>query len=234
MQSVKLISMLLGSGALPALTLAGVIDPNLQDSGYGDRAVLRGVAPGDSATMCLVMMDSQGHVQAVNSTAECDVTRGNTFTDLGSNSNGGGDLLGAWEEVVQGNSLYVNAVFKTSDGSQFMPITSKVNGQSAYFWSWHMGLNDPVNFQNFVTAVPLITGRVAFSSDGGQTFTNTSSITTNLSSDWDPGRDPGVLMTNIGDGTNYMLLQYQIQVVPTPAALATLGLGGLFMGRRRR
>ena len=64
-------------------------------------------------------------------------------------------------------------------------------------------------------------------------MTTTSGISN--AADWRPGSDPGQLMTAIGDGTNFVLLQYEVTYVPGAGSAALLGAGLLSMfGRRRR
>jgi hypothetical protein len=212
-------------------------DDNSQSGGgYNGRtdAPTRGVVAGDSASMSLVMMDSALHSISVNTPGEVSVTRGNTFADLGANRNGGGHILGVWDEIVQGNSVYVDAIFKTADGSQFVPFNASVNGQPVFFWAWHFGTTNPVNFQSWVTNVTLTSAHVYFSSNGGQSFTTSSDLYNNMSHNWNPGMDVGLMQNSIGDGTNFMLLQYQITIVPAPAGLAVLAGASLLGFRRRR
>jgi hypothetical protein len=213
-----IIAAILGIGTLPALAVA-----------------TPGVVPGDSATMSLVMMTSGGSTpQSVNMLGEGAITRGNTFTDLGANRNGGGHIQASWDEVVSAGQVYITAIFRTNDGTQFMPFDAQVNGQPATFWTWHLGMQDPINFQNWVTNVTVNSAHVYFSDNSGQSFTNTIDITSNFSGNWNPGHDQGVQLSTIGDGTNYLMLQYQINVVPAPAGLGALAGAGLLALRRRR
>jgi hypothetical protein len=234
----------LGLAAAASLACADVMPYSLDSMGYPESsgrgyngrtgAPIRGVVAGDIASMCMVMMDGSGHATSINASGECNVQRGSTFTDLGQSRNGNGHILATWDEVVSGNLVYVNAIYKTSDGSQFMPVTAMVNGQPAYFWTWRMGMQDPVNFQPFVTSVTLNAARVYFSDTGGQSFTSSTDITSNLNTNWNPGRDPGLTLASIGDGTNFMLLSYQITVVPAPAGLGAMAGASLLALRRRR
>jgi hypothetical protein len=196
--------------------------------------VVGGVMPGDHASMCMTMQDSAHHQTELNMTGDCSVQRGSSYMDLGANRNGGSHLLGSWDEHVTGNSVYINAIFKTADGSMFMPITSSVNGQPAYYWSWNFGTNDPVDYQPWVTGVTLQAAHIYFSDNGGQSFIGAVDMFPALGPNFDPGRDPGMLLTSIGDGTNFVLLQYQIQVAPAPGGLAAMAGASMLALRRRR
>jgi hypothetical protein len=214
------IAAILGIGTLPMLAAATPI---------------QGVMPGDSATMSLVMMTSgTASPQAINMLGEGQIIRGNTFTDLGANRNGGGHIQASWDEVVSGGQVYITAIFRTSDGSQFMPATAQINGEPAIFWTWHLGMQDPINFQNWVTNVTVNSAHVSLSDSGGQSFTSTIDFSSNFTQNWNPGHDQGIELAMIGDGTNYMMLQYGISVIPAPAGLGALAGAGLLALRRRR
>ncbi len=202
--------------------------------GYAPRGGTTGVLPNDVASMSLVMIDGNDHSVSVNMGGEALVQRGATFTNIGANRNGGGAVMASWDEVVTGNNVYINAIFKSADGSMLLPPTSTVNGQPAFFWSWHMGVTNPVNYLGWVTQVGLTSARIYFSADGGQSFTGNADISAGLGGSFMNGRDNGQYLASIGDGTNYVMLRYQIQVVPAPAGAAALGAAGLLVARRRR
>jgi hypothetical protein len=228
------------AGALactPMAALADITPYSLPDPaptpGYGGRVGTPGVRANDTASMSLMMFDSQDRSASVNMGGEFSVTRGPSFTNIGANRNGGGNVLSSWDEVVQGSTVYVNAMFKTSDGSMFMPATARVNGSPAFFWTWHFGVTDPVNYQPWVTQVQLLSARIYFSDNGGASFNSFSNIS-GLGGSFLTGRDSGNYLASIGDGTNFILLQYQISVVPAPAGLGVLAGAGLMAARRRR
>jgi hypothetical protein len=215
-----LFAAILGISALPALALATPV---------------RGVMTGDSASMSLVMMSGGSTTpQSVNLLGDGLIVRGNIFTDLGANRNGGGHIQALWEETVGGDQVYITAIFRTSDGSQFMPATAQVNGQPATFWTWHLGLADPINFQNWVTNVSVTSAHAFFSADGGQSFTSSMDIASILPNNWNPGSDHGIQLSTIGDGTNFLMLQYGIHVIPAPTGLGAMAGAGLLALRRRR
>src|SRR5262249_51640732 len=152
---------ILSLAALPALAAA---------QGYDGRT--GGPPPivvqGDSASMSLIMMDASLNSVSVNTMGECSVPRGNAFHDLGVSLNGGGNIQAIWDQNAQGAQTIITAIFRTADGSQFMPMSARVGGQPAVFWTWHFGVVDPVDFQPWVTSVTLNSAHVFFSSDEGQ------------------------------------------------------------------
>jgi hypothetical protein len=84
-----------------------------------------------------------------------------------------------------------------------------------------------------MTAVNLLSARIFFSDNGGQSFNSFNNIA-GLGGSFLPGRDNGNYLATIGDGTNYIMLQYQIQPVPAPAGLAAVVGGAMLIARRRR
>lgn len=215
---------ILSLAALPALALA-----------TGGPAPI--VVQGDTASMSLIMMNSDLNSLAFNTMGDVSVPRGSAFFDLGASLNGGGNIQGIWNEAAQGQQTVVTAIFRTADGSQFMPPTARVQGQPAIFWTWHFGVTDPVNFQPWVTSVTLNSAHVFFSADGGQTFSGSVDMTSNLPSNWMPGVDPGLTVSSIGDGTNFIMMQYNLTAggsVPAPAGVAVIAGGSLLALRRRR
>lgn len=219
------------STAVDTAAPGGPVGPG--NYGYAPRGGRPGVVPGDAASMCIMMVDDNDHSMAANTGGEVPVIRGSAFTDLGANRNGGGHILGSWDEVILGDNVYVNAIFKTADGSMLIPPTSNLNGVPTYFWSWHFGMGYAVTFMPGVTQVDLLGARAYFSDNGGQSFTGFADISAGHNGSFLNGRDPGQYLATVGDGTNYMMLQYQIRVVPAPAALAAFG-GLTLLARRRR
>lgn len=194
------------------------------------------IAQSDSASMSLIMMDANSNALAVNTLGDHNVARGTLFEDIGASRNGGGDIQAIWNVSTQSTQTVITAILRTADGSQFMPLSAQIEGRPAIFWTWHFGMSDPVDFQPWVTGVTLNSAHVFFSSDQGQTFSGSVDMTSNLPSNWLPGRDPGLTLASIGDGTNFMMMQYNVTVsaVPAPAGIAALAGGSLLALRRRR
>jgi hypothetical protein len=201
--------------------------------GYQPRTTIGSVWAHESASMCLLMVDAMDRSTSVNMGGHVVVPRGSSFADLGANRNGGGSIQGSWDEVISGTNRFINVIFRTTDGSQFMPPTASVNGSPAFFWKWQFGTTDVVGYQPWVQSVGLTSARIYFSANGGQSFSGFSNIA-GLNGTFMSGRDNGNYLANIGDGTNYILMQYQINPVPAPAGAAALGGAALLLGRRRR
>jgi hypothetical protein len=210
-----------------------VVNDQHSSSGYSPRTTVRPTIVNDQASMSLLMIDANSNSVAINTGGEVNVQRGPTFTNIGTNRNGGGAIMASWDEVQQGNNVFINAVFKTSDGSMFMPPNALVNGQPAFFWSWHFGTANQVNYYPWIDSVSLLSARIFFSDNGGQSFNSFSNIA-GLGNSFMNGRDNGNYLATIGDGTNYIMLQYQINAIPAPAGLAALAGGAMILGRRRR
>lgn len=197
---------------------------------------------GDNASVGLFMYDTTlARSQSINSLGDIAIRRGNTPIDIGANRNGSGRIRALWDEVVVGNGVQIRCAISTSNNEPLVPATSTIplpggGTTPAAFWSWHFGSLDPVNFQAFVTSVSLTRASVSFSSDGGQSFTSNINITNTIPNraNWNPGADGGQLLTSVGDGTNYVLLQYEINIIPTPGAIALVCSGLWTMVHRKR
>lgn len=214
-----------------------------QSGGYDARVnPTRGVMPNDRVSMTLITYDAQLNSVNVNSLGELRVTRSVGTVNGGANRNGTGNVTFSWDETVSGSRTYIRAMIRTSNNEPFFPATSTVplpgGGTSpAVYWSWHFGTIDPVNYQSNITNARLVRSSISFSSDGGQSYSGTMNTTSSIDNapDWRPGSDPGQLMTSVGDGTNMILLQYEVTYVPGAGSTALVGLGCATMfGRRRR
>ncbi|MBS0195484.1 MAG: hypothetical protein JSR77_01875 [Planctomycetes bacterium] len=213
-----------------------------ESRGYGPRVTpLRGVNPNDRVSVGLVMYDSSLNPVSVNSGGDALVQRSVGSTDLGTNRNGSGHIQAFWDELIVNNAVVIRCAISTTNGEALVPATATVprpgGGSSpASFWSWRFGTSDPVNYQSYVTNVLLRRASISFSSDGGQSYSNTITHTTTIPNraNWNPGVDDGELLASVGDGTNYVLLQYEIEVTPTPGTLALLAGGMFSIGRRGR
>jgi hypothetical protein len=221
----------------------GRIDPDHPLGVYGPRAnPQRGVSPNDRASMVLTMYDADLNFTTVNTTGEVNILRGGTATPSGFNRNGQGLILFTWEEVVVSSSrTIIRATIATSNGEALVPATAQVARPGgitapAVYWSWRIGAIDPINFRSDITRVQLNRASISFSSDRGASYFATTVHTNTIPTrgDWRPGFDSGELLTSVGDGTNMVMLQYEVSYVPTPGALAILGAGLTVATRRRR
>jgi hypothetical protein len=222
------------SGSGTAIPGAGVV-PSDDPTGQ-----LRTVADDDKVSLSLVMQSLTGKRQSVNvpgnESPHVLVTKGPSFTDIGSNRfSPSGRILASWDEVVSSNLFIVRIRIKSSDGSQFLPTGAMVDGDPVLAWTWNVGLTDPINFQDWVTSVKVTSATARFSYDSGATYRAGSlNFTNSLPTDqWSPAIDNGVLRSTVGDGTNAMLLEYKLLVVPTPGVGVAL-VGGLGLLSRRR
>lgn len=219
--------------------LPGVAEPPTQGpGGYNPRTgqPLRGVMANDTASFRLQMTDTNGATVNLNSGGQFNVARGPTFTDIGANRNGTSRVVATWDEVIANNRTYVMVLVRLTDiNDSFMPPNANNGGVPAFSWRWNFGTANPVNFQSWVTQVNMQSAVVSFSNDLGASYSNGSTVfTSSLPPTWNPGSDPGLDIPIFGDGTNALLLSYEIEVIPAPASFGLLSAAGLFALRRRR
>ncbi len=226
-------------GAPSAHTLSpepGMMSPG--GGGFGDRTPgSQGVVPNDMASMAINMTAVNGQQAFMNAGGHALVTRGPSFTNIGAHRDPTtqANILASWDEVVSGGRTYLSVIFKTSNGAHLVPVTSNIGGVGIFTWNWSFGTVDPVDYQQGVTAVSLVSARAYFSRNGGTSFFTNTNIAPNLPSNFMPSADPGTPLLTAGDGTNYVLIRYEIDVtVPTPATALPLASGLAFIGRRRR
>jgi hypothetical protein len=217
--------------------------PGFAFSGYDSRAnPVRGVNANDRVSMTLIQYDANANPAFVNSDGEVRVPRGAGITDGGQNRNGTGRLQMSWDETVSGSRTFIRATISTSNREPLVPASATVplpgGPAPAVLWSWHFGVVDGVNYFDFISGVRLIRSQISFSTDNGQSYFNTIVTTSSIpnSDRWMPGSDAGQILSSVGDGTNYIFLQYEVSYIPGPASVALIGGGVITMlsGRRRR
>lgn len=211
------------------------IDPG-GGGGYEPRDVFDGVVPGDGATMTLKMHDINGNTVSINTGGDVSVVRGPTYTDIGANRNGTSRVEASWDSVISGGRMYLIALFRlTSITDQILPNGSNNNGVPAFAWSWNFGTLDNINFQPWVTSVRIRQALGAFSNDLGASYTNGSiDFTAQFPpGEWSPARDFGLPFPTIGDGTNAILLSYELDIIPAPGTFVLLAAGLVAVRRRR-
>jgi hypothetical protein len=201
----------------------------------------RGVVPFDRSSLSLTMFDQNFNSMTVNSLGDWNCIRGSSLIDGGANRNGTGRILFSWDETVSGTRTFIRATIRSSNAEALFPTSSVITfpggGTSpAAFWSWQFGITDPVDFQSNITQVTLLRSSVSLSRNGGQSYSSTMTTTPSIphAADWRPGFDPGQLMTAFGDGTNFILLQYEVAYVPPPGSVVLVAAGLAAIGGRRR
>ena len=228
-----------GSSLPTPLSLDGSSDSG---GGYAPRVnPLRGVVPFDRSSISLTMYDADFNTMTVNSLGDWNCIRGSTLVDGGANRNGTGRILFSWDETVSGTRTFIRATIRSSNAEALFPASSVINfpggGTSpAVYWSWQFGITDPVNYQSNITQVTLLRSSVSLSRNGGQSYSATMTTTPSIphATNWMPGFDPGQLMTTFGDGTNFILLQYEVAYVPPPGSMVLVAAGLATIGGRRR
>ena len=223
--------------SLPSAADNELVDPRTGDisGGYEDRTPgQRGVRSADLASVSLNVTTLNGLNHPVNLGGDTAVLRGPTFVTLGAHRFGTADVLAQWDEVVNSGRTFVNLAIKSSNEAGLIPAGASVDGSGIATWNWRFGLTDPVDYEPSVTSVVLRSATAFYSRNGGRSFFSSQIFSPNLPPNFMPGRDPGVPLVTAGDGTNYVLLRYEIDVtVPAPSALGLLAGTALAFRRRR-
>lgn len=195
----------------------------------------------DPASFSLPMYGSDGtklYINTLGAGATVKINEG--FKSIGENRNGQlingsrGNIMVSWDEQVLTNKNVVTVLYMTSDGQDILPSGVMVGNETFDFWTWNVGVIDPINFQSQDGKVPLFAATVSLSRDGGDSFYSSKSIfNKSVSSPWN-GKDGGVTQIDVGQGVNFIRLRYEVGQVPGPGTGALLGLGVLAAARRRR
>ena len=200
------------------------------DYGNNNRSGTPAIPEDDVATAGLMMFTASNVGEFINSGGDANVQRGPDYTDLGENVNTDGFIQAKWDEFTGSSSNTVQAIWNSTDGSEFLPTGTMIGDEAAIFVGWRFGADDPVDFFSWVQSTELIRAIVAFSDDGGQSF-NSFDITGAFPPEWD-GTDVGITLALVGTGTNLILTQYEFLPIPAPAA--SLLLIAPAIRRRRR
>jgi len=210
--------------------------------GFTTRDGIGGSVKGeDVASFSIPMYGSNGSKVFVNTGGSGASVKVNTgWTSIGENRNGQlingsrGDVMVSWDEQVLASKNVVTVLYMTSDGQDLMPSGVMIGNETFDFWTWNVGVIDPINFQSADGKIPLFAATVSLSRDGGDSFYSSKSILNkSVSSPWG-GKDGGVTQIEIGQGVNYIRLRYEIGQVPGPGTGALMGMGVLAAARRRR
>lgn len=199
------------------------------------------VSADDPASFSLPMYGSNGskvYINTAGAAASVKINAG--WTSIGENRNGQiingsrGNVMVSWDEQVLSTKNVVTVLYMTSDGQDIMPSGVLIGNESFDFWTWNVGVIDPINFSTGDGKIPLFAATVSLSRDGGGSFYSTKSILNkSVTSPWG-GKDGGVTQIDVGQGVNYIRLRYDIGQVPGPGAGVLMGMGVLAAARRRR
>lgn len=209
--------------------------------GFTTRDGLGGsVKSDDPASFSLPMYGSNGSKVYINTGGASASVKINTgFTSIGENRNGQlvngsrGNILVSWDEQVLSNKNVVTVLYMTSDGQDMLPSGVMIGNETFDFWTWNVGVVDPISFQSADGKVPLFAATVSLSRDSGDSFYSTKSILNkSVSSPWG-GKDGGVTQIEVGQGVNYIRLRYEVGQVPGPGTGVLMGMGVLAAARRR-
>lgn len=195
----------------------------------------------DPASFSLPMFGSNGSKVYINTGGAASTVKiGTGFNSIGENRNGQlingsrGNILVAWDEQVLATKNIVTVLYMTSDGQDIMPSGVSIGNETFDFWTWNVGLIDPINFDSPDGKAPLYAATVSLSRDSGASFYSTKSIFNKSVTDPWNGKDAGVTQIDVGQGVNFIRLRYDIGQVPAPSAGVVFGMGVLAVARRRR
>ncbi|MFZ4574292.1 MAG: hypothetical protein ACOYN0_07825 [Phycisphaerales bacterium] len=223
--------------AIPGVNDLEIADPRIGDvaEGYDDRTPgQRGVRTGDLASFSINVTTLDNNNYFANLGGDTAVVRGSTYRSVGAHRFGAGEVRAQWDEVVNSGRTYVSLSFRTSNAAPFVPGGASVNGSEVVGWNWRFGLTDPVDYQPNVVSVLLRSATAFYSANDGQSFFSAQTLG-GLPADFMPGSDPGTPLVANGNGANYVLIRYEIDVtIPAPGALGLLAGTAVAMRRRRR
>jgi hypothetical protein len=170
----------------------------------------------------------------VNQGGDAEVTRGPTFTNIGTGgAYGSYNVLTTWDEFVGANSNIVQVVWKTSNAQRFIPQGATVGGLAVQFLEWRLGVSDPVTFGFWVTGNMLVSATISSSTNGGTNFQNFD-ITSSLSNPWNGEAHGTTLPISFFNAANYIQLTVEYIPIPSPGVLSLAAAAGLCVFRRRR
>lgn len=204
--------------------------------GFTDDPPVPAAHPSSIQSMSLRMLGLGGATGFVNSLGEVDVQLNTGFHSLGTNP-AGKQLLGQVRQfIAPDNRIYIEAEYKTSDGTALVPVSTTVGGQPAVAYGWELGTTNPIDWYVFwdYVNVPQDGAIASFFGPGGNASVNhTPELVGPLGGPWD-GRDSDNMLIALGDLFNRVLIRYEVQPVPTPSVMGLAGIGLALAGRRRR
>lgn len=232
------------SQSLVALVLSmGVAAPFAAAQGFGDRGDGTAIRDDSQATVSIAGF-AGGQWRTLNSDGRVAVTKshfdnpeffsiGQMDVETGSQTD---EVEVAWWERVLPSGHFVQFVYQTANGKQFVPFGAKENGSLIQAYTYEMGTNgNTIDFRHWVDSVLWNELTISYSSDGGQTVFSDPTIYDPIGGNaWGGGDSEHFGLAVPGDGVNWIQATYKIDVVPAPATAAALLVPGALLLRRRR
>lgn len=226
------------------ITTLGLLAPVALAQDYGDRGDGdNSISPSSEASVRLVgfaggawrTLNSDGHTAIPVSSF--DQQQFYTIGQIEVESDGRTDTVEAgWWEIALPTERFVQIVFRTENGGQFVPFNSKLNGQAIQAYTYEMGGDgNGIDFLPWVDLAMWEELTVSYSSDGGQTVFSDPSIHDPIgNSPWNGTDAEHLGLAFPGDGVNWMQVTYKFEAIPAPAtAVALVMPAGLLLRRRR-
>lgn len=194
----------------------------------------KGIAANEKASFAVVGYAGSLTQGFVNSNGHVLVQNGTGFQAIGTTASGNDVIEVKWDEVALPTGNFIDVIFRTRNGSDIVPYGTQLAGQPTAFWGWNVGSSDQIDFAGWVTEFKLIRATWSYSLNRGNSFIPGGNHTSRQNSPWN-GFDPGDLLDGqfVGAGINAFQIRYQLELIPTPGALAVLGIAGLATRRRR-
>ncbi|MBK7404830.1 MAG: hypothetical protein IPJ41_09405 [Phycisphaerales bacterium] len=235
MRRENAVAVLITVGALASLAAA-------QD--YGDRNSEYSVKPTSEASLTIGGF-ANGNWQVLNAGGDVGVPisdRSNPmFVELGKidvETSAQTDVVeAAWWESILPTGQYLQFVYRTQGGHDFVPFGAKKGGKLIQAYAYQMGADgNGVDFYNWVTHVDWQELDISYSYDGGQTVFSDPTIYNPIGEDaaWNGTDNMHLGLAFPGDGVNWIQASYKISPVPAPASALALLLPALGAYRRRR
>lgn len=229
------------------LVALGIASPLAMAQDYGDqRDTVDNAIRDDAVVSGSIAGFAGGNWELLNNNGYVEVPKSSfddpQFTELGEietdQGTGTDTVEAAWWDVVLPEGTFLKMVFRTQNGSQFVPFGSTKNGNDINAYTYEMGGDgNGVDLRSWVTSFVWKELTVSYSFDGGQTVFSDPTIPDPIGdgTQWDGTDAEHLGLAFPGDGVNWIQASYRYEAVPTPgSAMALLLSGGLFASRRRR
>lgn len=233
MRREKSIAYLLAVGTVASLASAQDYGDRNNDSTIRDDSVVSaGIVAFAGGQWDVINADGYAEVPISPFDNQMFVDIGHIETDSGQHSN----VQAAWSEVNLPNGRFVEFTFRTDNGGQFVPFGATLDGDAVQAYTYEVGGDgNGIDFRHWVSEVQWEELTISYSFDGGQTvFSDPTIIDPNGGNPWDGTDDEHLGLAFPGDGVNWILASYKVNVIPAPAGLVVLLGGGAAALRRRR
>jgi hypothetical protein len=225
-----------GAGLDPVGVTLQNLGGMLGGGGTTDDPLFPAIHPSSHQSLSLRVLGAGNAQGFANSLGDVVVKVNTGFQNLGTNS-AGNQILGQVRQYYTPDDRdWVEVEFKTANGAPLVPVNMTIAGQSVIAFGWEVGRTDPIDWHPWWTSVEIPAGGVTatfFGPGGNISHNHTPELVGAGGGAWN-GVDTDNSLIPLGDLFSRVLIKYQVNPVPAPAALGVLGLGLGLAGRRRR